>query len=60
VSSFRKISVAITTYLIISLIMFTLGLDNILINALIPTFGFLLSTLSMDLLKDIYIKNRKL
>jgi len=46
-SNFRKISVAVITYLIILIIMYLLDFKDIFINALIPTFGFLLSTLSI-------------
>jgi len=55
-SNFRKISVAVTTYIIITIVMYFLGFENIFIGALIPTFGFLLSTLSINLLKNIYLK----
>jgi preprotein translocase subunit SecF len=55
-SSFRKVSIAVITYLIILIIMYLFGFKNIFINALIPTFGYLLSTLSIGILKKIYIK----
>jgi len=58
-SNFRKISVAVITYLIILIIMYLLDFKDIFINALIPTFGFLLSTLSIDILKKIYISKNK-
>ena len=58
-SNFRKISVAVITYLVILIIMYLLDFKDIFINALIPTFGFLLSTLSIDILKKIYINKNK-
>ena len=58
-SNFRKISVAVITYLVILIIMYLLDFKDIFINALIPTFGFLLSTLSIDILKKIYISKNK-
>jgi len=53
-STFRKISVAVITYLIIVIIMYLLNFKDVFTNALIPTFGFLLSTLSIDILKKYY------
>jgi hypothetical protein len=55
-SSFRKVSIAVITYLIILIIMYLFDFKNIFINALIPTSGYLLSTLSIGILKKIYIK----
>jgi hypothetical protein len=59
VSWFRIISVAGTTYIIILLIMWILNFNFIFISALIPTFGYLLSTLSIKVLKKVYIKKSK-
>ena len=58
----RKILVALLTYVVIWLyLVFVVGLPNPFINALVPTLGFLLSTLSIDLAKKFWLKfsNRK-
>lgn len=53
----RKILVAVLTYLVISgFLIFVVGLPNPWINALVPTIGFLLSTLSVELAKSIWIR----
>lgn len=53
----RKILVALLTYTVISLfLIFVVGLPNPWINALVPTIGFLLSTLSVELVKKIWIQ----
>jgi preprotein translocase subunit SecF len=55
-SLFRKISIAITTYIIASVVMYFIGVSDFLLNALIPTIGYLLSTLSLPFIKDWWIK----
>ena len=55
-SVFRKISVALITYIFMIIVMYILWIENVFINALIPTFGYILSTLWIEVLKKIYIK----
>jgi hypothetical protein len=55
VSIFRKISIALITYIIASIIMYFIGVDNFLLNALIPTLGYILSTMSLPVLKKWWI-----
>jgi len=57
ISTERKISVAIITYIMVVIIMYFLNFEKIYINALIPTFGYLLSTLWINPMKKIYIGN---
>ncbi|MDD3302641.1 MAG: hypothetical protein PHN31_03720 [Candidatus Gracilibacteria bacterium] len=52
----RKITIGLLTYMIISLIMYYLNIDKPLVSAIIPTFGYILSTLSLGILKNKYIK----
>ncbi|MFA5916765.1 MAG: hypothetical protein WC850_00840 [Candidatus Gracilibacteria bacterium] len=52
----RKVSILILTYVIISLVMLLLDFDKPFLNAIIPTFGFLLSTLSISFLKKRYVE----
>jgi hypothetical protein len=52
----RKIIVAVLTYLVIVLFFYSAGLPNPFINAIVPTLGFILSTLSLPLLKEIWFK----
>lgn len=56
-SSTRKIFIAVTTFLIIGAYMWFIGVPDPFMNALIPTAGFLLSTLSLGLVKDLWIKH---
>ena len=53
----RKILLALFTYLAIGLyLQFILGLNNAWLNAVIPSIGFLLSTLSLPFFKRIWIE----
>jgi hypothetical protein len=58
-SAFRKILVAVLTYIVIVLFFIFAHLPNPFINAIVPTLGFLLSTLSISYIKKIWIKNKK-
>lgn len=58
-SNFRKISIALVTYIIIGLYMNSIEVNKPWLNAIIPTLGFLLSTLTLDWIKRIWIKNNK-
>jgi len=52
----RKIIIAILTYLVIVLFFYSSGLPNPFINAIVPTLGFILSTLSLPFFKEIWLK----
>lgn len=52
----RKILVAILTYIVIVLFFIFARLPNPFVNAIIPTIGFVLSTLSIPFFKRIWIK----
>lgn len=52
----RKLSVALLTYAVIVIFFYTAWLPKPRINAIVPTLGFLLSTLSISIVKNIRIK----
>ncbi|MCL1902101.1 MAG: hypothetical protein FWG18_00545 [Alphaproteobacteria bacterium] len=52
----RKIAVAIITYAVIVVVMFSLEMPNPFLSAIIPTAGFILSTLSLRFIKTIWMK----
>jgi len=52
----RRISIALLTYAVIVLFFYTAELPKPWINAIVPTIGFLLSTLSIWLFKKIWLK----
>jgi len=56
VSLTRKIFIAVLTYFTIVLFFFVAQLPRIFINSIVPTAGFVLSTLSLPFFKKIWIK----
>lgn len=56
-SYLRRSLVALFTYIVMILVMNTLEVANPFTSAIIPTTGFILSTLSLSFLKDFWIKN---
>jgi hypothetical protein len=53
----RRTLVVILTYIVIVLFFCFAGLPNPLINSIVPTAAFLLSTLTLPLFKNIWIKS---
>ena len=56
ISLTRKILIAVLTYITIVLFFFVAQLPKPFINSIIPTVGFVLSTLSLPFFKKIWIK----
>lgn len=57
-SAARKILIAVLTYVVIVLFFLVAHLGNPFINAIVPTLGFLLSTLSVDVVKKWWVSRR--
>jgi preprotein translocase subunit SecF len=55
-SLFRRVLVATLTYLVVVLFFIFAKLPNPFINAIVPTIGFVLSTLSVSFFKKIWQK----
>ncbi len=54
-SKTRRFVIAVITYSVAALFMYRIGVDNYLLNAYIPTGGYLLSTLSLPQIKRHWI-----
>ncbi|OGZ70602.1 MAG: hypothetical protein A2904_01965 [Candidatus Staskawiczbacteria bacterium RIFCSPLOWO2_01_FULL_33_9] len=54
-SIFRIVFVLIMTYIITAVVFYFIGVNNFLLNALIPTVGFYLSTQSLPFIKQWWI-----
>lgn len=52
----RKILIAILTYFIIVLFFHIAGLNNPFVNAVVPTLGFVLSTLTIPMFKKLWTR----
>ena len=55
-SLFRKIVIAALTYLVIAIFFWYAKLPNPWVNAVVPTLAFALSTLTMPLLKKLWLR----
>lgn len=58
-SYLRRALVAIFTYLAISLYMWAVAIDRPFLNAIVPTVGFMLSTLTLPWFKKMWVKRNK-
>jgi peptidoglycan/LPS O-acetylase OafA/YrhL len=52
----RKLLILILTYLVIVIFFFVSKLDNPFVNAIVPTIGFFLSTVSVPVVKKWWVK----
>jgi len=55
-SLFRKMIILLITYILAYIVMSSIGVENPHLNAVIPTLGFFLSTLSLNILKSLWIE----
>jgi len=58
-SLFRKVLIAILTYIVIVLFFAFVKLPKPFLSAIVPTVAFVLSTASIPFFKRLWIKNRK-
>ena len=59
VSWVRRALIAIFTYLAIFLYLNAIAIPNAWLNAIVPTAGFLLSTLTLPFFKSLWVKYRR-
>jgi len=55
----RKLLILVLTYLVIVIFFFISNLGNPFINAIVPTLGFFLSTLTVPSFKNWWLRNYK-
>ncbi len=55
-SLFRKLLVSAITYIVASLALYVIGVSDFYLGAIIPTLGFLLSTLTIPAIKRWWIR----
>lgn len=55
----RKVLIALLTYIVIVIFFWVSRLGNPFVNAIVPTIGFFLSTLTLGYFKDIWIRNHR-
>ena len=57
VSFTRRLFISLVTYIVASIWLWNINEPNFLLKAIVPTVGYILSTLSIPQLKKIWIKN---
>lgn len=55
----RRILIAFFTYLAISIYMWAVSIDRPFLNAIVPTVGFMLSTLTLPWFKKMWTKRNR-
>ena len=55
----RRILIGLFTFLAIGIYMWAIKIENPWLNAIVPTVGFMLSTLTLPTFRKIWLKNRK-
>jgi len=58
ISWFRKLVIALMTYLIAIIFLYQIKVENYLLSALVPTGGYILSTLSLSPIKKWWVEKR--
>ena len=59
-STLRKVSIAVLTYMVVITYSYLIkNVSNIFLSSLVPVIGFLLSTLSLKAIRNIWEKNNK-
>lgn len=59
ISFVRKIIIALLTYMVIVLFFYAANLPKPFINSIVPTTGYVLSTLSLPYFKKFWVRFRK-
>jgi hypothetical protein len=52
----RKVFIAVCTYIVVGLFLSIINVQHPWLSAVVPTVGFLLSTLTMPVIKNIWIE----
>lgn len=58
-STIRRVSIAILTYIVIVIYHILIGAKNVYIISAVPVMGFLLSTLSLQIIRSIFERKSK-
>ncbi|MBT5337691.1 hypothetical protein HN858_02410 [Candidatus Falkowbacteria bacterium] len=58
-SWFRKIVIAILTYVVIVVFFYFAGLPKPFMNSIVPALAFILSTLTLQIFKQVWIKSKE-
>lgn len=54
----RRICIAITTYILVIIFLFSIGVEKPFVTAVVPAVAYLLSTASLGFIKSMWMKNK--
>jgi len=57
-SGTRKVLIAVLTYIVVVIFFYFVGIPRPFVNSIVPTIGFILSTLTIPVVKKIWLKYR--
>ncbi len=55
----RRIAIAVTTYILISIFLIIIKVEKPFLSAIIPSIAYLISTATINVLKNWWFKNQK-
>lgn len=55
----RRVFIAISTYVLVSILMISIGIENPFRNAVIPALAYFISTTSLGFIKEWWLERRK-
>ncbi len=58
-SLIRRIAITVITYVLITIFLIIIGVERPFLSAIIPAIAFLISTATLNILKDWWLKNNK-
>lgn len=54
----RRVFIAVSTYILVVIFLFSIGAEKPFVTAIIPAIAYLLSTASLGILKSWWLKNK--
>ncbi len=58
-SKTRRALIAIMTYVVVAIFLWSINVSHPWLNAIVPTAGFILSTLTLSFVKKIWLNHRR-
>jgi hypothetical protein len=58
-SNQRRFALVVLTYIVMNIFLYSIGIQRPYLNAIIPTLGFFLSTLTLQSFKNHWLRHKK-
>ena len=59
ISFVRVLSIALVTYIVAGIVLYSIGVTNFILAALVPALGYILSTQSLPMVKRWWVENQR-